>query len=179
MEEDANPTPIEAPPEAAGAPDAAVVPSARPEPPGQGHAEGESRSRSDLRTAQTHLIDAGQTAEAERRRVMEETFTEGAAWGWEMAQLGFRSAPTPVIRWSADGQPEIQYGVGQGGPSTKDLAIRAHRLESEIRALELLIGNRSTNEQARLLGQPDSERRLLASLKENLRQIDPDSPYAQ
>ncbi|MFJ1554358.1 hypothetical protein [Streptomyces mirabilis] len=47
-----------------------------------------------------------------RRSAVEAVMRNAAQWGWEMAQLGFRSPPDPQVRWTDDGTPEIMFGTG-------------------------------------------------------------------
>lgn len=42
-----------------------------------------------------------------RREVVEGLMRTSARWGWEMAQMGFRTPPDPQVRWTHDGRPEI------------------------------------------------------------------------
>jgi len=47
-----------------------------------------------------------------RREVVEDLLRTSARWGWEMAQMGFRTPPNPQVQWTGDGKPEILYGAG-------------------------------------------------------------------
>lgn len=47
-----------------------------------------------------------------RREVVEGLMRTSARWGWEMAQMGFRTPPNPHIEWSEDGHPSIMFGSG-------------------------------------------------------------------
>jgi hypothetical protein len=49
-----------------------------------------------------------------RRDAVEDVMRLSAQWGWEAAQMGFRSPPNPHIEWSEDGRPEIKFGAGTG-----------------------------------------------------------------
>ena len=51
--------------------------------------------------------------EKARRELIEKLMTDAARWGYEMAGLGFRTAPRPVLQWSDDGKPTILYGEGE------------------------------------------------------------------
>ena len=65
-----------------------------------------------------------------------------AWWGYDIAKLGFETRPTPVVEWTDDGRPLIQYAKGEPpGPRPRsggkpDLKVMASRLEQEIRDLE-------------------------------------------
>lgn len=55
----------------------------------------------------------GAEQELARRELIEKLMTDAARWGYEMAGLGFRTPPRPVIQWSDDGKPTILYGEGE------------------------------------------------------------------
>ncbi|MET7715252.1 hypothetical protein [Streptomyces sp. NPDC005407] len=48
-----------------------------------------------------------------RRSAVEAVMRNAAQWGFEMAQMGFRSPPDPQVRWADDGTPEIMFGTGR------------------------------------------------------------------
>jgi hypothetical protein len=79
---------------------------------------------------ETSLEEVQREFERVRRQSVESFFTQGAVWGWDMAQLGFKSRPIPVFEWSDDGRPTVRYDLGQSGRSSRDRAIRV--LESEL-----------------------------------------------
>jgi hypothetical protein len=56
-----------------------------------------------------------------RREVVEQLLHSSAQWGWEMAQLGFRTPPDPQVRWTDDGRPEILYG--REGPVSRAVVV--------------------------------------------------------
>lgn len=91
--------------------DAAILSSSPPNPaPGlsvAGPGEGP-----EVNTDEDTPMERAETEQV-RRQAVEASFTQGAAWGWDMAQLGFKSRPIPVIEWSEDGLPNIRYGKGQ------------------------------------------------------------------
>ena len=45
--------------------------------------------------------------ETARRKAIEEVLAEGAAWGWQMAQLGWDRLPSPNVSWDHDGLPTL------------------------------------------------------------------------
>ncbi len=45
--------------------------------------------------------------ETARRKAIEELLAEGAAWGWQMAQLGWDRLPSPDISWDRNGLPTL------------------------------------------------------------------------
>lgn len=49
-----------------------------------------------------------------RQSAIEAIMRDAARWGWEMAQIGFRTPPEPQIIWDRDGQPRIIFGRGSG-----------------------------------------------------------------
>lgn len=128
--------------------------------------------------------------EAARRSAMEQVIKESAGWGYDMAKIGFSTRPVPVIDWDAKGRPKIQYARGEtpeelnraippvrvvtAGSSSR--ADSVTRLEDEIRKLERERDdvNRSFwNATERIAIEKQIER-----LRDNLRGIDPGSPYA-
>lgn len=56
-----------------------------------------------------------------RRENVESLLRASAQWGWEMAQMGFRTPPDPHVQWTEDGRPEILYGAGT--PITRALVV--------------------------------------------------------
>ncbi|BBB01058.1 hypothetical protein RVR_8297 [Actinacidiphila reveromycinica] len=47
-----------------------------------------------------------------RRDAVEVVMRTAARWGWDMADMGFRNPPVPVIQWDDDGTPKILFGEG-------------------------------------------------------------------
>lgn len=58
-----------------------------------------------------------------RREVVEDLMRTSAQWGWEMAQMGFRTPPDPHIEWSDSGTPHILFGSGSGGGITRTVVV--------------------------------------------------------
>jgi hypothetical protein len=124
--------------------------------------------------------------EPARRAAIEKIIRDSAAWGHAMAGIGFKSTPIPVVSWSPDGSPKIDFGRSDvtpgfvqestlGTPYRNDAAY-ARNLEREIKSLEdaeyspmRAIGAFGGGDQAR-------EARL-KSLRERLRRADPNSAY--
>lgn len=118
--------------------------------------------------------------ERERRRAVERAFAEGASWGYDMAKIGFRSRPRPVIEWTSDGHPIIKYGVGDDGTraamdwSTRD---EVEKLENEIRRLDAIIENPKIDPRERLKSRNmNTLRSRQYGLLQRLKELDPDSP---
>jgi hypothetical protein len=61
--------------------------------------------------AEAAEIPQGEDAERQQRERIEEVMRTAAAWGYAMAQVGFRSAPVPVIEWDGD-SPKILFARG-------------------------------------------------------------------
>lgn len=116
---------------------------------------------------------------------IEDIIRESAAWGYDMAKLGFKTRPTPVIEWTEDGRPIIVYGRGEIGPSItiedatprpndpiRVVEMRIRGLEEAIRGLESRIGFYTP-------AQGVGERELLSKMKRQLRNLDPESPFGR
>lgn len=129
---------------------------------------------------------------AQEKQAIEDIMRVSAWWGYDMAKLGFRTRPTPVVEWTEDGRPLIQYAKGEPGRSvnipmerggaTPDLKVMASRLEQEIRDLEAKVESPMTIRDYANMGTGDLDamnagsRARLRKLKSQLRTIDPDSP---
>jgi hypothetical protein len=61
-----------------------------------------------------------------RREFVEDLMRASAQWGWEMAQMGFRTPPDPQVRWTDDGRPQIMFGAGTA--ITRALVTPAQRV---------------------------------------------------
>lgn len=123
----------------------------------------------------------GRFSERERRRAVERAFSEGAAWGYDMAQIGFRSRPRPVIEWTPGGHPIIQYGVGTQHDPRSDMDSATRRrvedLEQEIRRLDVMIENPRLDSIDRVRSRNlNAVRDRRYHLAKDLRELDPDSP---
>jgi hypothetical protein len=60
----------------------------------------------------TRLQNIAKEGEARRREQIERLIAEAAQWGYEMAAIGFKTPPRPVIEWTPEGEPQILYGEG-------------------------------------------------------------------
>lgn len=52
------------------------------------------------------------TEEALRRSAVEAVMRDAAGWGYELARMGYRERPVPVVEWSPDGRPHVTYDPG-------------------------------------------------------------------
>lgn len=112
---------------------------------------------------------------AQEKQAIEDIMRVSAWWGYDMAQIGFKTRPTPVVEWTDDDRPLIQsiyINAQQRGPKP-DLKAMANRLEQEIRDLEAKIESPMTGY---LPAKKVGERTRLWKLRSQLRTIDPDSP---
>jgi hypothetical protein len=134
-----------------------------------------------------------QRRERERREAMESVIRESAAWGFDMAHLGFTTRPIPVIEWDHNGRPAILYGTSKppsSAPVPRQIRTDAadatspgavKRLEREIQQLELERDRQSIfPSMITKFGTDEASVRnkQIQRLKERLRRIDPASPYA-
>ena len=126
------------------------------------------------------------------KQAIEDIMRVSAWWGYDMANLGFKTRPTPVVEWTEDGRPLIQYAKGEPGGSANipvqrdgvegNRQVMVSRLEQEIRDLEAKVERPMTilDYAVGPLGEPDGKREgdrgRLRKLKLRLRKIDPDSP---
>jgi hypothetical protein len=124
-------------------------------------------------------------SEAARRGAIEKIIRDSAGWGWDMAGIGFKSRPLPVIEWTSDGSPRILYGEGKSGRPGWTLVSGRHgaeygrRLEREIKEIESQLNSpqRMTSLE-KLTGADQVLADRLAEMKARLREVDPNSPYA-
>lgn len=121
-----------------------------------------------------------------RRAAVEQLIRDSAAWGFDMAALGFESHPVPVIEWTDDGTPRIRRAIGQRkkGPARVSRAQIARsdepsdgirRMEHEVQRLEreAITASMGGNFQQRYAVEQQLER-----MRRNLRNVDPMSPWA-
>jgi hypothetical protein len=130
--------------------------------------------------------DPSGTREQERRRRIERLMDETAAWGWEMAALGFKSPPKPVVTWG-DGEnvPTIRYARGgitdqsvglwrQAAAAIEAPIKRRERIDKLEKELKTALGKgRVATDMARRFGL----RSEVDVLKSALRSIDPGNPW--
>jgi len=160
---------------------------------------GEPESTPPVRGLPTVQQVAAQMAVLERglkrgkeKQAIEDIMRVSAWWGYDMASLGFKTRPTPVVEWTEDGRPLIQYAKGEPGGAANipvqrggaegNRQVMVSRLEQEIRDLEAKVERPMTilDYAVGPLGEPDGKREgdkgRLRKLKLRLRKIDPDSP---
>lgn len=57
--------------------------------------------------ADTPAGEVDATEEAARRQAVEQLLKEAAAWGWQMARLGWSQPPVPHVTWQEDGRVQL------------------------------------------------------------------------
>jgi hypothetical protein len=160
------------------------------------HAEGAATQPLETRSVRNGTSDASEVVksgdledEAYRRVAIEKIIRESAGWGWDMAQIGFKTRPNPIIKWHRDGTPHIISGEGITDAPSKLLVSpwRFHRApdydrQEHARRLERMIQElteEAENPAAVQIGDSrEVNARKIQALKTQLRQIDPNSAWA-
>jgi len=79
---------------------------------------------------------------AQEKQAIEDIMRVSAWWGYDMANLGFKTRPTPVVEWTEDGRPLIQYAKGEpGGGGQHPGAARRGRREPASHGQQAGAGN--------------------------------------
>lgn len=98
-----------------------------------------------------------------------------AAWGYNMAQIGFKSTPVPSVEWTANG-PEIKFGTGKAFTDN----FETDRVISEILKVRKEILSLSSLDKMNFGFNPSREKVLndeLEYLKSILKKLDPISVF--
>lgn len=82
-----------------------------------------------------------------RREAAEELMRSAARWGWDAAQMGFKTPPEPQIDWQGN-RPVIKFGIGAQTQRMAHSLIQSLKDNPELaaRAAQYLTTRRSSTE---------------------------------
>ena len=142
--------------------------AAEPEPEGPPEAE----TRNESGPERPELLSKrlrNQAIERRLRRMQEQgaiesIMRESAAWGFQMAQLGFKTVPVPIVEWTDDGRPIIKYARG-GSVESEDGG-------KVVRAVQALTPNQRDELATLLTRQKSADSRVEQYLRATVRESD-------
>jgi hypothetical protein len=112
------------------------------------------------------------------REEIEEVMAISAAWGFDMAKIGFRQTPIPQVSWSGR-SPVINFGISdktENSISEKNLIIqKILEVQQELDSLSVL--DRSGSLSGFIPNKESVLKKKLGRLTDQLSEIDPNSTF--
>jgi hypothetical protein len=111
------------------------------------------------------------------KEIIEDIIKISAEWGFDMANIGFKNKPIPVISWD-NNIPRIEYGFGDS--NTEKYSSEAEKLKEEILKVEKEIASLTDFQKIRIGIAPSKLESLTIvrrKLQSRLKTIEPNSSF--
>lgn len=133
---------------------------------------------SEITSKELAQVTDSNTNEYLTREETEEVIRISAAWGYEMAKIGFRNTPIPQVTWSGR-SPVINFGISelsQSSTTEKNLIIqKIQEVQEELDSLSVL--DRSGTFSGFMPNRESVLKKKLDRLINQLRELDPSSTF--